>query len=275
MPPGDGGSRTTTEVPDMQYTGTTALITGASSGIGAEFARALAHRGTDLVLVARRRDALEELATEIRARDGRTVHVVPADLTAERAGYELAEQVAQLGVRVDTVVNAAGIGRTGDFLDSDEGTLQQQLALNVDAVVDLSHAFLPQLIESGRGALVNVASLTGYMAVPGMAVYAASKSFVIKFTEALAHELRRSHVTVLALSPGPTRTGFYGASGTATNRVRFETPAQVVATALGALDRRRPPVSVISGRANRLTRRIVTVLPTRMALRLAVSTSSE
>ena len=258
----------------MQYAGTTALITGASSGIGAEFARALAHRGADLVLVARRRDALEDVADEIRRASQRTVHVVPADLADERAGSALAARLSALGVRVDTLVNAAGLGRTAPFLESDAATLHEQLAVDVSAVVDLCRAFLPQLVESGRGALVNVGSLTGYVPVPGMAVYAAAKSFVVRFTEALAHELRASRLTVLVVSPGPTRTGFYEASGTATRGVRFETPAQVVATALGALDRRHPPVSIVSGRANRVVRRVVSVLPQRVVLRLAESRSS-
>ena len=255
----------------MQYAHTTALVTGASSGIGAEFARALAHRGADLVLVARRGDHLETLASEIRAASGRAVHTIPMDLAADGAGYDLARRVSSIGLTVDTVINAAGTGRTEHFSTADAAALHQQLALNVHAVVDVSHAFLPQLVSSGRGALVNIASLTGYMPVPRMAVYAASKAFVIRFTEALAHETRTSGTTVLAVSPGPTRTGFYADSGTATTGVRFETPAQVVATTLSALERRRPPASVISGAGNRLIRRVVGVLPTRLVLRLAES----
>ena len=255
----------------MQYAQTTALVTGASSGIGAEFARALARRGADLVLVARREDVLETVASEIRDVSGRTVHVVPLDLTADGAGRDLARRVASLGLSIDTVVNAAGIGRTEDFTSSGAEAIRQQLALNVHAVVDVSHALLPQVASSGRGALVNVASLTGYMPVPGMAVYAASKAFVIRFTEALAHETRTSGATVLAVSPGPTRTDFYAGSGTATTGVRFQTPAQVVATTLSALERRRPPVSVVSGAGNRLTRRMVGLLPTRLVLPMAES----
>jgi short-subunit dehydrogenase len=255
----------------VQYAQTTALITGASSGIGAEFARALADRGADLVLVARREDVLETVASGIRDASGRTVHVVPSDLAAHGAGQELAHRVASLGLTVDTVVNAAGIGRTEDFAGSPTDAVHQQLALNVDAVVDVSHAFLPQLVGSGRGALVNVASLTGYMPVPGMAVYAASKAFVIRFTEALAHETRTSGLTVMAVSPGPTQTGFYAGSGTATTGVRFQTPTQVVATTLAALEQRRPPVSVVSGAGNRLVRRVVGLLPTRLVLQMAES----
>ncbi|MFD4640122.1 SDR family NAD(P)-dependent oxidoreductase [Lentzea sp. NPDC058436] len=247
----------------MRYAGTTALITGASSGIGAEFARRFAARGADLVLVARRADVLDALAAEIRE-TGRTVQVVPFDLTEDRSGRRLAERVG----RVDTVVNCAGVAKTGSFEDSTEDEIRLQLRVNVDAVVDISHAFLPRLKASGQGALVNVASLTAHLPVPGLAAYSAAKAFVVHFTEALAHELRGSGLTVLALSPGPTRTEFYATSGTHENGVRFQTAAQVVDTAFAALDKKNPPVSVISGAQNRWVKRVLKALPTRTALRL-------
>lgn len=253
----------------MRYETTTALVTGASSGIGAEFARRLAHRGAEIVAVARRVDELEALAEDIRSETGRQVHVLPFDLSEDRAGYRLAEQLAEAGVQVDTVVNCAGIGVTRSFADATEEEIRRQLRVNVDATVEISHAFLPQLVDSGVGALVNVASLTAYMPVPGMAVYAASKSFVVRFTEALAHEVRASGVTVMAVSPGPTATAFYSTSGTTESGVRFQTPDQVVITALDALQRRNPPVSVISGARNRWIKRMAGVLPARTVLRVA------
>lgn len=255
----------------MRYEGTTAVVTGASSGIGAEFARRLARRGADIVAVARRRNELDELADRIRSSTGRRVHVVPCDLSEDRAGYRLADQLAEAGVQADTVVNCAGVGVTRAFGDSTEGEIRRQLTVNVDATVEVSRAFLPQLLHSGVGALVNVASLTAYMPVPGMAVYAASKSFVVRFTEALAHEVRSGGLTVLAVSPGPTATEFYSTSGTAESGVRFQTPEDVVTTALRALDSRRPPISVVSGARNRWIRRLVTALPQRTALRLAAT----
>jgi short-subunit dehydrogenase len=259
----------------MRYEGTTALVTGASSGIGAEFARQLARRGADIVAVARRGEELEALAQEIRSATGRQVHVIPFDLSVPRAGRALAERVAEAGVRADTVINCAGIGVTREFGDTNEDELRRQLAVNIDAVVDISHAFLPQLVSSGAGALVNVASLTAYMPVPGMAAYAASKSFVVRFTEALAYELRRSGLTVMALSPGPTATEFYGTSGTEGGGVRFQTPQDVVAVALLALQRRNPPISVVSGGRNRFIRRLMSVLPKPVVLRLAHSRPAE
>ncbi|WP_022873537.1 SDR family NAD(P)-dependent oxidoreductase [Nesterenkonia alba] len=252
----------------MEYKGTTALVTGASSGIGAEFARRLGEMGADVVIVARRADALESVAEDIRATTGSQVHIVSLDLSAERAGYVLATQLAEAGIVIDTVINCAGVGVTRSFSNSTEGEIRRQLNVNLHATVDVSHAFLPQLVESGRGALVNVASLTAYMPVPGMAVYAASKAFVVRLTEALAHEVRATSVTVLAVSPGPTATEFYSISGTSERGVRFQTPAEVVSTTLRALEQNSPPSSIISGRFNRWIRRLAGVLPTSTVLRL-------
>ena len=252
----------------MEYEGTTALITGASSGLGEEFARQLALRGADLVLVARRQDVLDQLASDLRRDTGRQVHVVATDLSTPGAAAELAHTISERGLLVDTLINNAGIGRTGPFSESSTHEVHEQLRLNVEAVVDLTQAMLPQMLHSGRGALVNVASLTAYMPMPSMAVYAASKAFVLRFTEALAYELRHAGLSVLALSPGPTHTGFYAASGTAENGVRFQRPAQVVATALRSLDRPDSPVSVVSGWRNRWSSRLLTVLPRRVVLRI-------
>ncbi|WP_150460082.1 SDR family NAD(P)-dependent oxidoreductase [Nesterenkonia ebinurensis] len=252
----------------MKYEGTTALVTGASSGIGAEFARRLAQEGADVVVVARRAATLEALAVGIRAATGRQVHVVPLDLSAERAGFVLAEQLAEAGIVIDAVINCAGVGVTRSFGNSTDEEIERQLRVNIIATVDISHAFVPQLLESGRGALVNVASLTAYMPVPGMAVYAASKAFVVRFTEALAHEVRSTGLTVMALSPGPTASEFYSASGTSESGVRFQTPEDVVTTALRALCRKNPPHSVISGGLNRWIKRLVAALPRSTVLRL-------
>ena len=252
----------------MQYASSTALITGASSGLGEEFARRFAARGADLILVARRQDVLERLAVDIRHSSGRQVHVVAADLSAPGAGDAVVATLAKRGLRVDTLVNNAGLGKTEPFAASSADDVHTQIGLNVGAVVDLTHGLLPQLVASASGALINVASLTAYSPTPNMAVYAASKAFVLRFTEALAYEVRDTGLTVLAVSPGPTRTGFYAASGTTENGVRFQQPSQVVTTAFKALDRTRPPVSVVSGPQNRLSSRVLGLLPRRMVLRL-------
>ncbi|MEU7040705.1 SDR family NAD(P)-dependent oxidoreductase [Streptomyces varsoviensis] len=258
----------------MQYTHTTALVTGASSGIGTEFARQSARRGADVVLVGRREDALRELAAEITAQTGRTACPVAFDLGVERGGQLLKERLDELGVRVDTVVNCAGMGLTKPFADSTADDVRAQLQLDINAVVETSHAFLPNLVASGRGALLNIGSLTGYMPMPGMAVYSAAKAFVIRFTEALAYEQRASGLTVMAASPGPTRTEFYARSGTSTQGTRFQTPEQVVTAVLAALDRRTPPASIVSGRVNRLVSRLIPLFPTRTVLKMSESRSA-
>lgn len=249
----------------IDHRGTTALVTGASSGIGVEFARQLAARGADLVLVARRVDRLEVLAAELRAAHGRTVHVVPADLALPRPGVALAAAVAGLGLEIDTVVANAGFGTYGRFEDEDGARLADELAVNVAAVVDVAHAFYPGMLRRGRGALVTVASTAAYQPVPRMAVYAASKAFVLSFTEALAYEARRSGVRVLALSPGATESEFFEI---ADNGDRFgtrrQTAAEVVALALRTLDRRRGPSSVVSGAGNRLASVAARLLPRRL-----------
>ncbi|WP_291041267.1 SDR family NAD(P)-dependent oxidoreductase [Herbiconiux sp.] len=255
----------------MEYATTTVLVTGASSGIGREFARAFAARGADIVLVARRISLLEDLAETLREEFHRTVTTVALDLSQPSSGTRLFADLARRDLRVDTVVNCAGIGLTRDFKDTTPSDLREQLAVNIDAVVDVSRAFLPQLAESGRGALINIASLTAYMPTPGMAVYAASKAFVLRFTEALAYELRDSPLTVMAFSPGPTKTDFFSNSDSSEHGVTFETPKQVVDSAFRALDKSRTPVSAVSGRANTRTSRIVSLLPRQIVLRLANS----
>jgi hypothetical protein len=255
----------------MDHTNTTALITGASSGIGREFARGLAARGADLVLVARRLDILDQEAQTLREEFGRTVTTVALDLSQPRSGSRLHDELNRRHVDVNTIINCAGVGLTRDFLDSTQADVDAQVAVNIDAVVDVCRALLPRLVTAGRGALVNIASLTAYTPTPGMAVYAASKAFVLRFTEALAYELRGSGVTVMAFSPGPTKTDFYRASESSEHDVRFQTPEQVVEAALRALDKSTVPVSSVAGRRNTWTSRITALLPRRTVLRLANS----
>ncbi len=228
----------------------TTLITGASSGLGAEFARRLAARGSDLVLVARRADRLDALAAALTARHGVNVAPVAFDLGSPDAGRRLRDELDNRGLRVTSLINCAGFGTHSPFVQEDPDRMQGQLALNVAGLVDVTHAFIGQL----SGVLVNVASLLGYQPWPTAAVYGASKAFVLNFTEAIWQENRRSGLRILALSPGPTRTEFFDVAGSQemSAGAPMQTPAQVVTTALRTLDRRNPPPSVISGRVNRL-----------------------
>ena len=249
----------------LDHHATTALVTGASSGLGEEFARQLAARGADLILVARRTDRLEALAEQLRAAHGTHVTVLPADLALPGAAAQLAAAVASRGLTVHTLVNNAGFATRNRFEDEDPARIAQEIDLNVGALVDITRAFYPQLRAGGRGALVNIASTGAYQPVPRMAVYGATKAFVLSFTEALWHEAKGSGLRVLALSPGATRTEFFDVAGADAQVGSLQTPEQVVRLALTTLDRRNPPPSVISGAANRVAT-IATRLLTRRAI---------
>lgn len=254
----------------MTYTGTTALITGASSGLGAEFAAKFAARGANLVLVARRADRLEELAADLRARNGATVTVLPMDLGHPGAGRELAAELAGRGIAVDTLINNAGFGTRGPLVDEDPEVIASEISLNVAALVDMTRAFLPELLASGKGALVNVASTAAFQPIPGMAVYGATKAFVLSFTEAVAHETKGSGLRVLALCPGATRTEFFEVLGSKSAAVgTMQTSDQVVETALKALGGKATPASVVSGWANRVAAGFAQRLPRALTMAIA------
>jgi short-subunit dehydrogenase len=234
--------------------GQTILITGASAGIGAEFARRLAARGAHLVLVARRAGRLDELAAAIRAEFGVTVTSLPFDLGRPGIGQALSLELAGRGIEITGIVNNAGIGSYGPFHDEDPSWVDAEIALNITALVDISRVFIDRLRAADAGLLINVASMAAYQPSPKMAVYAATKAFVLSFTEALWYESRGTGLRVLALSPGATETEFFQVAGSddADGGTRRESPSQVVDVALAALDARVSRPSVISGRRNRV-----------------------
>ncbi|CAN5246101.1 SDR family oxidoreductase [soil metagenome] len=238
----------------MDYTTQTTLITGASSGIGAAFARALAARGSHLVLVARRLDRLQVLAAELESVHGITATPLAMDLSSPTVATDLRAAVDAAGVRVTSLINNAGFGTFGQFVDEDPRRFAQEIAVDVSAPVQLSAEFLPEFLAAGSGYLINVASMAAYTPTPRMAVYGAAKAFMLSFTESLWAEARGSGVTVFALSPGATSTEFNAVVGTedATAGAAMRTPEHVVATALAHLDSRNPGPSVIDGAANRL-----------------------
>lgn len=253
----------------MSYTPRRALITGASSGIGAAFARAFAARGADVVLVARRADRLDSLAAELGSAHGVEARTLVLDLAQPGVGAILAERLGP-AAPIDTVINNAGFGTRSPLAREDPALIEREIAVDVTALVSITRAFLPPMIERGRGAIINVASTASYQPVPGMAVYSASKAFVRTFTEAVWHEARPAGVKVLSLSPGPTRTEFFDVVGTEDAAVgAFQTAEQVVNTALRALDKRSTPPSAISGAANRLSAASVRLVPRRLVLDIA------
>ncbi|RVW04252.1 SDR family NAD(P)-dependent oxidoreductase [Rhodococcus xishaensis] len=256
----------------VDVSGSTVLITGASAGLGSDFARRFAERGANLVLVARRADRLEELATEIRDKHSVSVTVLPMDLSAPGVAQKLKSELTARDIRIDSLVNNAGFGMHGDFASADLDRMTSAIQLNVTTLVELSHVFLPDLLR-GRGLLMNIASSTAYQPVPGMAVYAATKAFVLHFTEALWAEARGTGLTVLAVSPGPTHTEFFDVVGTQQAAAgHMQTAEQVMNTTFRTLDRRNPPPSVMSGWTNKLsalgprlgTRRITALVVSRM-----------
>ena len=187
--------------------GCIALITGASSGIGAEMARQLAPHARVLVLVARRSDRLAALKTELE-RSGMEIQCHAADLADGAQVERLLAALEESGTKVDFLINNAGLGDHGRFEDSDWKRVQAMLDLNIKALTRLTHALLPGLIRSGRGAILNVSSIVAFLPMPNMAVYAASKAYVSSFTEALRAELRGTGVAVSSLCPGPVETEF-------------------------------------------------------------------
>jgi len=186
------------------------LVTGASSGIGLELARRAAADGRNLVLVARNAGALEALADELRTKV--TVHAFPEDLSRPGAAQRVHERVLSAGAEVDCLINDAGLGDHGPFAASELDTVERMIAVNITAVTTLTRLFLPPMVKRGRGHVLNVASVTGFLPGPLMSVYFASKHYVLAFSEGLAEELRGTGVIVTALCPPPVRTAFSSAA---------------------------------------------------------------
>ncbi len=250
------------------YQGKTALITGASSGIGRVFAHALARRGMSVVLVARSADSLRALATEIAQQHGVRAEVITADLSQEGASHQILQEVEGRNLVIDMLVNNAGFGLNGYFETLSPEREHQQVMVDVTAVVDLAHAFIPMLLTRSPGtAIINTASTAGFQPLPYMAVYGASKAFVISFSQALDQEFRARGLRVLALCPGATETPFFDTAGEAASVGRRRTPEQVVDTALRALERGRSVV--IDGRANALLAQMPRFFPRRFITRVA------
>lgn len=200
-----------------------ALITGASSGLGVEFAHLFARDGHDVALMARSEDKLRALADELTKKHGIDAHVFPADLSDPSASDKLFAATQARGLEVEYLVNNAGVGSTGPFLDQPLEREAAQIELNVTTLVKLCHLYGRPMVQRGSGRILNVASTAAFQAGPYMATYYASKAFVLSFSEALAHELRPHGVTVTAHCPGATATGFPDASGNGKTRL-FQRP---------------------------------------------------
>jgi len=231
----------------------TVLVTGASAGIGRELARLFAADGADLVLLARREPRLRELAGELTERHGVAAHVLAFDLADPAAAEHIEERLGRDGLSVDVLVNNAGLGARGPFEDGDAARQLEMLRVNVVALTRLTRLLLPGMLRRGRGGVLNVASTAAFQAGPLMAVYYATKAYVLSLTEALFEETRGSGVTVTCLCPGPTRTEFQALAGMEkTLLFRLGTESAAAAARTGHRGFRRGRAVVISGTLNRI-----------------------
>jgi len=251
---------------------TTALVTGASTGIGAVFAEVLAARGHDLILVARSQDKLDALAAKLRADTGRVVTVIAADLVAPQAAESLAKKVASLKLEVHLLINNAGFGNAGPFVKHDAAADAQMVALNCGAVVGLIHAFAPAMVARGSGGIINVASIAGFQPTPYMALYGATKAFVLSLSESLAEELGRKGVSVTALCPGPVDTPFFEVAGT--SGFRDKLPKGVLMSARPVVEAALAGFAaghrvVVPGAPNRLATFMPRLLPRRVMAKVS------
>jgi short-subunit dehydrogenase len=251
----------------------TALVTGASSGIGADLARELARRGHGVTLVARRQDRLEALAAELAEATGVRAEVLAVDLSDPDARAGMLGRVADRGLTVDVLVNNAGFSTTGPVHKSDHRREVAMVRTAVEAVVDLCSLTLPGMVERGRGAVLNVASTAAFQPLPGQAAYGASKAFILSFSQAVRTELRGTGVSLTVLCPGPVKTEFAETAGFTQEESENSLPqfmwvpaAQVARLAVEGLDQGR--AVVIPGFANRVGAQLGRNTPRRVLLPL-------
>ncbi len=250
--------------------GKTALVTGASSGIGASFARLLASRGADLVLVARRAERMTALGEELRAAHGVKVTSLSIDLSARGAGLDVFERTEGAGVTVDLLINNAGFGTHSAFVDIPWEKTLEQMQLNLVTLTELTWRFARRMRERGRGHILNVASVGAFQPTPLYATYGAGKAYVRNFSEALAYELSGSGVEVCCLCPGATETEFSEVAGQPLDRLRklaFMSADRCARIGLRALLSGRR--LVVSGWMNAFAMFLVRLLPRRLATFLA------
>jgi uncharacterized protein len=221
------------------YRDSTAMITGASKGLGAAFAKELAGRGMNLVLVARSIDALQDLANSLGAQYGVRCVVLQADLATSDAVKRIVTELGSLDLKIDLLINNAGLGLTGDFLSHHLAEELASIQVNVQALVGLSHALGAQMVSRGTGGIINLASNSAFQPLPHMATYAAAKAFVLHFSEALKFELRGRGVQVMAVCPGPTATSFFEGVSTKMKDGAFDSAELVVRRTLRSFDQKK------------------------------------
>lgn len=244
----------------------TVLITGASSGIGAALATALAAQGAHLILVARSHDRLLQVAEHLRLQYQTPVTVFAVDLSLPNGAQALYEATQSAGLSVDYLINNAGFGRWTAFLQQPLATYQQMLQLNIQTVVALTYLYLPHMVANGHGGVMNVASTAAFQPLPYIAVYGASKGFVLQFTEALAGEYAAQGIACMALCAGNTDTNFVRVANADTTGMHASSAEDVAHVAVQAWQAKR--ISVVVGWRNRLSSLLPRLLSRRMVLAL-------
>jgi short-subunit dehydrogenase len=252
----------------MTYKGKTAVVTGASSGIGLGYAHELAARGCNLVLVARSKAALETIAADIKAEHNVKIEVIALDLSKVTSGQELLDKLTKLKLSPDVLINNAGFGTNNRVAKEDRAKIQQEILLNVVTLVDLTTAVLPQMLAKDFGVIVNIGSTASFQPVPGMAVYAATKAFVRSFTSALWGEVRGTNVRVLTVNPGATSTEFFNIAE-AKPAGKLAPVSDVVKATFKALDSKSSSPSIVVGGQNALMAHFTRLVPVKAVINIA------
>ncbi|ACF13635.1 short-chain dehydrogenase/reductase SDR [Chloroherpeton thalassium ATCC 35110] len=247
------------------------LITGASSGIGEVFAKEYARRGNDLVLVARSESKLQEIAAALSSERKVTVKVFSQDLSEQGSAERVFDYCRANNLQVELLINNAGFGLTGEFVDQPVDRLEQMILLNINTMMKLTHLFLPQMLARKTGGVINVASTAAFQPVPYMSVYAATKAFVLNFSEGLHEELQGSGVKVMALCPGGTETQFFEVANYSRSKlmIPLEKPEEVVKVAIEGF--RSGNSFIISGFANKVLNFFERFLPRELVAKIAGS----
>jgi hypothetical protein len=252
----------------FDYSNSTALVTGASKGLGASFAEALAERGMNLVLVARSTNELNALSTRLYEKYKVQSTILSVDLADPSGPQTVAEELERRGILVDLLVNNAGFGLSGEFLSHDPKQEEAEIEVNVQALVALTHHFGKAMVVRGRGGIINVASNASFQPLPYMATYAATKAFVLHFSEAIHHELIGKGVHVMATCPGPTATSFFDGTSTRISPKNMDSSELVVRQTLKAFNQGR--AVAYPGRISvRLASLLPRLLPRALVVRIA------
>ncbi|ALQ10010.1 SDR family oxidoreductase [Pseudoalteromonas fuliginea] len=249
---------------------TNILITGASSGIGKEFAKQLASKGANLILTARTHSDLISLAQELE-REHRNIWIktIPADLSELNGPKKLFEQINDLGLSVDYLINNAGFGKFCEFSGESFETYHKMLMLNVNALVELTHLCLPAMVNKNSGGIINVASIGSFQPLPYQTVYGASKAFVLSFSEALTGELLDKNIRVMALCPGTTESRFMENANADTSNMNLAPASKVVKSALAAYEKNR--MYTVSGKINYVVSLIPRLFSRKRTVKIVVS----